>query len=183
MSVDYIGRLNSNRTLLKSSDNQTVQDALDALFELWQKYSDNPKFYNELKEIYYEYPPLIDEFTIRLANLEDSPEKIEALKGKLDLLCTPETIQSTPNVQNFNRQDDSYKSIPSAIFPPSPKKYPLEHSEFVIPRSIARIAIILFGVAILIGGLSISSDFSIGIIISVLLLIASIILLSINLFK
>ena len=79
--------------MLKSPQEETVQEAYDLLFKLWMEYFANVKFIAEMKNIIKSYPTLSQEFTDRLDQYNLSDEEKAKFSDRLSSFYQPKTAK------------------------------------------------------------------------------------------
>ena len=176
--------LRANRALLNNPNKQIVNEALDALFELWLGFSDDPNFDAELNKMHMEHPTLREDFIVRINALSFSEkEKAVLLTKKINSLFPSESLQTTQINKKTDEKQPDLSRKPGEVEERAKKNVHPSQPEFALSRSAAKWVTLLFSLAILTGGLSAGSDFSGGIILSVLLIIAAIMVLYCKLLK
>lgn len=177
----YIGRLNANKDLLDSADQNTVQDAYNSLFKLWSDQPNNLELCSGLIDISKKHRMIQKEFENRIDNMSIAEkEKAVLLRQKINSLFPLEMSQYKQELEKNDKQtvpasdyqfhqDDTKKDQETVSGANQSTK-----GEFRLPKSTAAIVAILVSLAVLIGGLTAGNDSPTGIAFSLILLLTAI---------
>lgn len=139
---------------LGSSDPGIINNAYDALTELWMEFADDINFESRLRAIISDHPNLIVELKKRVdvSRYKGSEENILSIKAN-DFISSESKVdfENKKTEQITEKEDAKHKKVPLA-------------------QSNANLIAGLIGTATLIGGLSAGYDSAIGIVLSLLIL-------------
>ena len=182
MFPNYIGRLRVSVEDLNSPDYQLVQAAYSTLFELWLRFSEDPKFVDDFMPVYEEHPNLAREFADHIDKLSVTQEKKTALLNSIKML-SPKSQTSEKDKKTTSQviDSDAKNTVNTVnIEDQTPKVGKIKQQEgqfeFSISGSTAGIIAILISLSALVGGLSAGYNIRIGIIFALIFFTGAILL-------